>query len=202
MRKTTRIAMPLLLLGLAMVMGCAKPPQEAVDSAKQAIEAARAAGATDYAPESLRMAEDKANAMTTELEAQNKKFALMRSYKNVSVMAADAKAAGEKAVADATTGKEKAKADAEALLGQVKTALDEANALLATAPAGKGSQMDIEAMKADLSGVATQIAEGEAAHAQGMYMQSKVKFETALGAVNNVKMAVQQAIDMKKGKKS
>jgi hypothetical protein len=194
--------MPLLLLGLALVMGCAKPPQEAIDSAKQAVEGARAAGAADYAPESLRMAEDKLAAMTTETEAQMKKFALMRSYKNVGVMAADAKAAGEKAVADATAGKEKAKAEAEALLAQVKTALEEANALLATAPAGKGSQMDIEAMKADLNGVATQIAEGEAAHAQGMYLQSRAKFEAAMGAVNNVKMAVQQAIDMKKGKKS
>jgi hypothetical protein len=194
--------MPLLLLGLAMVMGCAKPPQEAIDSAKQAIEAARAAGAGDYAAESLRMAEDKVNAMNTELEAQMKKFALMRSFKNVATMAADAKSAGEKAVADAAAGKEKAKGEAEALLGQVKTALDEANALLATAPAGKGSQMDIEAMKSDLTGVATQIAEGEAAHAQGMYLQSKAKFEAAMGAVNNVKMAVQQAIDMKKGKKS
>ena len=58
MRKT-KIVMPLLLLGLAMVMGCAKPPQEAIDSANQSIESARAAGASDYAPESLRMAEDK-----------------------------------------------------------------------------------------------------------------------------------------------
>lgn len=201
MRKT-KIVMPVLLLGLAMVMGCAKPPQEAIDSAKQSIEAARAAGASDYASESLRMAEDKANAMNTELEAQMKKFALMRSYKNVATMAADAKAAGEKAVADANAGKEKAKMEAEAMLGQVKTALDEANAMLATAPAGKGSAMEIEAMKADLNGVATQIAEGEAAHAQGNYLQSRAKFEAAMGAVNNVKMAVQQAIDMKKGKKS
>ena len=36
MRKM-KIVMPLILLGLAMAMGCAKPPQPAIDEAKQAL---------------------------------------------------------------------------------------------------------------------------------------------------------------------
>jgi hypothetical protein len=62
--------------------------------------------------------------------------------------------------------------------------------------------MEIEAMKNDMQGVATQIAEGEQAHAAGRYLESKAKFEAALNAANNVKMMVEQAKAMKAGKKA
>ena len=42
------IVMPLLLLGLAMVSGCAKPPQAEIDAASAALQAAKGAGAADY----------------------------------------------------------------------------------------------------------------------------------------------------------
>jgi len=201
MRKM-KIAMPILMVGLAMVMGCAKPPQADIDAAKAAITAARDAGAADYASASLRDAENSVASLDAEVAAQTKKFALMRSYKQAATLAAQAKAAGEKAGADATAGKEKAKADAEALLAQAKTAMDEANAMLATAPAGKGSQMEIEAMKTDMQTVATSIAEGEQAHGAGRYLESKAKFEAALNQATSVKAAIEQAKEMKKGGKA
>ncbi len=193
------IVMPLLLLGLAMVAGCAKPPQAEIDAANAALQSAKAAEAAEYAPASLREAESAVAAMNAEVEAQAKKFALTRSYKQAATLAANAKAAGDKAAADAAAGKEKAKADAEALQGQVKTAMDEANAALATAPKGKGTEMDIQAMKNDMATVATQISEGEAAQTAGKYLEAKAKFESALSMANNVKSQIEQAKQMKAG---
>jgi colicin import membrane protein len=192
MRKT-KIVMPLVVLGLAMAMGCAKPPQTAIDSAKQALQAAQDAGAADYAPASLRDAQNAVAAVDAEVQAQSKKFALMRSYKQTATLAATAQAAAEKAAADAAAGKEATKAAAEQLQAQAKTALDEATAALKDAPKGKGSEMDIQAMQNDLQAVATQISEAEAAHAAGRYLESKAKFEAALNQANNVKGMVEQA---------
>jgi cytochrome c1 len=192
MRKM-KIVMPLILVGLAMVLGCAKPPQAEIDAAKAAIQAAVDAGAGDYAAASLRDAQNSVAQLDAEVQAQAKKFALMRSYKQAATLAANSKAAGEKAKADAEAGKAQAKADAEALLAQAKTALDEATAALKAAPKGKGTEMDLKAMENDLMTVGSQIAEGEAAHAAGKYLESKAKFESALNASNNVKNMVEQA---------
>lgn len=200
MRKM-RVAAPVVLLGLAMVMGCAKPPQEAIDSAKQALENARTAGAADYAATSLTDAESAMQQLETELAAQEKKFALLRSYKNATTMAATAAQSAEKAVTDAQAGKERTRGEAEGLIAQARTAMEEANTMLATAPAGKGSQMDIEMMKADLAGVATTLAEAEAAFQQEGYLQAKAKAEAAVSAAGSVKAAVEQAAAMRAGAK-
>lgn len=201
MRKM-KIVMPVLFVGLAMVMGCAKPPQTEVDAAKAAVQAASDAGAADYAAASLRDAQNAVASLDAEIAAQTKKFALMRSYKQAATLAAQAKAAGEKAAADAAAGKERTKGEAEALLAQARTAMETANAALATAPAGKGSKDEIDAMKADMATVAQAITDGEAAHAAGRYLESKAKFEAALGQANNVAAAIEQAKAMKAGKKS
>ena len=201
MRKM-KIVMPVLFVGLAMVMGCAKPPQVEMDAAKASIQAASDAGAADYAAASLRDAQNAVASLDAEVAAQTKKFALMRSYKQAATLAAQAKAAGEKAAADAAAGKERTKGEAEALLAQAKTAADAATAALATAPVGKGSQQEIEAMKADMATVVQAIADGEAAHGAGRYLESKAKFEAALNQANNVMAAIEQAKAMRAGKKS
>ena len=200
MRKM-KIVMPIVVLGLAMVMGCAKPPQPEIDAAKAAVQAASDAGANDYAAASLRDAQNAVAALDAEVAAQAKKFALMRSYKQASTLAAQAKSAGEKAATDATAGKEKAKNEAEALLAQAQQAMEEANQMLATAPAGKGNKAEIDAMKNDMATVAQNITDGQAAHTAGRYLQSKAKFEAALGTANNVKAQVEAAKAMKAGAK-
>jgi hypothetical protein len=200
MRKTKFVLPLLLLLGLAVVSGCAKPPQEAIDTARQALESARAAGAADYAPQALKSAEDAVAQLDAELQAQQKKFALFRSYKNLTTMAESAKTAGETAVAEANTGKERARGEAEAAIAQARTALTEAQSLLSTAPAGKGSQMDIEAMKNDLMGVETSVAEADRAYQEGRFLEAKSKADAANAQAMSVKTAVDQAKQMRAGK--
>src|SRR6188768_2808665 len=107
-----------ILFGIVLLVmtlnGCAKPPQANIDSAKGAVEAARSADAGTYAQASLRSAEDSLAQLDAELKAQEDKFALFRSYKHADELAASAKAAGEKAEADAKAGKEQKKQEAQA----------------------------------------------------------------------------------------
>ena len=94
---------------LAMtVTGCASPPNADVDSAKASLDKAAAANAVQYAPDSLKAAQDAQTALDLELKAQEGKW--IKSYDRARELAAAAKTASEKAAADATAGKEKADA--------------------------------------------------------------------------------------------
>jgi len=189
-------------LVLVMVMvGCQKPPQQAIDVAKAAVDAARAAEAMDYAPDSLKAAEDAIAALDAELKVQEGKFALFRSYKKTQELTDALKAAGEKATADAQAKKEQVKQEAQTLITDATTALTEAKALLEKAPKGKGTQADLEAMKGDLAGVESSITEAQNAFNADKYLDAKSKAEAAKTTAGNVKTSIEQAIEAKKGKR-
>jgi hypothetical protein len=192
-----RYGVLILVLGLAVtVVGCGTPPTAEIDAAKTAITNAGTAGATEYAPDSLKAAEDAQAALDAEMKAQDGKW--FKSYDKAKELAAAAKAAGEKAAADAAAGKEKAKADATQGIADAKAALKEAEDLLAKAPKGKGSAADIAAMKTDLTNAATTITEAETALNDGKFLDAKAKAESAKNAATTVKTAVEQAKAAKK----
>src|SRR5580765_3408467 len=98
-------------LGLAIALtGCASPPTADVDAAKAAVDKATTAGADQYAAESLKAAQDARAALDAELKAQEGKT--FKSYDKTKELAIAAKAAGDKATADAVAGKQKADAAA------------------------------------------------------------------------------------------
>ena len=98
-----------IALGLAItVTGCASPPNADVDAAKAALDRAASGRAGQYAPESLKAAQDAQAAVDTELKAQEGKW--FKSYDKTKELAVATKAAGDKAAADAVAGKEKADA--------------------------------------------------------------------------------------------
>jgi hypothetical protein len=186
-----------LVLGLAVTMvGCGTPPTADIDAAKTAITNAGTAGAADYAAPSLKAAEDAQAALDAELKAQDGKT--FKSYDKAKELAIAAKAAGEKAAADAAAGKEKAKADATQAITDAKAAVTEAEGLLMKAPKGKGSAADLAAMKTDLTTAATTITEAETALADGKFLDAKAKAESAKNAAATVKTAVEEAMAAKK----
>jgi len=116
-----------IALGLAItVTGCASPPNADVEAAKAAVDKAATARADQYAAESLKAAEDARAALDVELKAQEGKW--FKSYDKTKELAVAAKAAGDKAAADALAGKEKAdvaakeKVDAAAARAKAKLA--------------------------------------------------------------------------------
>ena len=196
MRKMMAV-MPLVFV-LVLMAGCAKPPQDAINSAMAAMDAAKPL-ASQYATGSLQAAEDAQAALNAELKAQQDKFALFRSYKKADELVADLKAKSDKAAADAAAGQEQAKNDATAAITAATTALTDAKALLEKAPKGKGTQADLEAMKADLTAAESTINEANAAMATSNYKDAKAKADAAASSAATVTGQVQAAIDAKKG---
>jgi len=171
MRKMMAV-LPLVFV-LLLVAGCAKPPQEAINAATAAIDAAKQAGAADYAADSLRAVEDAKAALDAELKAQEDKFALFRSYKKTDELVADLKAKADKAAADAKAALEKA-------------------------PKGKGTAADLEAMKADLTAAESSIGEANAAMGKEDFKGAKAKADAATTSIQNVSSQIQAAIEAKK----
>ena len=113
------VGFPAFALGLALlVTGCAAPPTAEVNAANAAVDKAATDGASQYAAESLKVAQEARTALDAESKAQEGKW--FKSYDKTKELAIAARAAGDKAAAEAVAGKEKADAVA------VKAAADAA----------------------------------------------------------------------------
>lgn len=192
-------SLSVLVLGLVLVAGCAKPPTVDIEAARSSIQEARSAGAGEYSPQSLSAAEDQLAALDAELKVQEEKFALFRKYDQAKTMAAGAQAAGKKAAEDAAAAKERARQEATQLLEENKVALEETREMMKKAPRGKGSMMDMAAMTADLDGVAASLTEIEGILASGRFLEAKTKAEAARATIEQVRGEITMAMEMKKG---
>lgn len=176
-----------------VVSACASPPQEVIDTAAQAEEAAMASGAQEYAPEAVNAVMDAKAALEAELAVQSERMALTRSYGRAEELAVAYQSAAEAAAAEAAAGRQKAEEEATLLLSDGRMALDDAREALATAPRGKGSAADLAAMQADLDAAGTTLTEAEAALQAGAFLEAQTKAMTAIEAIARIREAVSQA---------
>jgi hypothetical protein len=182
---------------VALMVGCAKPPQDTISAAKSALDAAKPV-ASEYAANSLQAAEDAQAALDAELKAQQDKFALFRSYKKTDELVADLKAKSDKAKSDGEAGKAQAKNDATTAINDATTAVNDAKAMLEKAPKGKGTAADLEAMKADLTAAESTINDANTAMSAEKYKDAKAKAEAAKASAGNVVSQIQAAMEAKK----
>jgi TonB family protein len=96
-----------ILLVLAFATGCDTRPTAEIDAAKAVLDNASVT-AGQYATESLKAAQDAHADLDAELAAQDTKW--IKSYDRARELAASARLASEKAIADATAGKARAEA--------------------------------------------------------------------------------------------
>jgi hypothetical protein len=186
-----------LLFALALMAGCAKVPQEVLDSAKAAVEAARTEGADRYLPELFNAAQDSLNAAMAEVEAQNSKFALTRNYDRATALLNAALTAANSAKDGVAAKKEEVKAEADALMTSAQAAVEEVKKLFARAPRGKEGKEVLEQMQSELAGAETAIAEAGNALASGDFLGARDKVKAASEKVNSLKQELEDAISKK-----
>ncbi len=194
----TKIVPSTLALGVVLLAaGCSKPPTDAVNAAKAALETAREAGAADYALESLGAAERAQTDLEVEIAAQEQKFSLLRSYAKAEELATAAQAAAAEATQDAAAGKEAARTEATTLMDSVRATLAEVKELVDKAPRGKGTRAEIDAMKADVAAVESGVGDIDAAILEGQYLDALAKAQAASETLDQVKAEIQGAMDAK-----
>jgi len=116
-----------LTLGLALTVTACARRRRLTSMPPAAMDSAVAAGAAEYAAPAMKAVEDAQAALDAELKPGRN---WLKSYTKAKELAAAVKTAGEKAAADAATGKETAKNEPPAAIGEVKTLLTDAQALL------------------------------------------------------------------------
>ncbi len=195
-----KIAVVFALFALLVFIGCAKPPEQEIQKANSSIEAARAAEAEEYVPESFQVAMDTLNAANAAKQEADGKFALFRSYSKAKALYVSADALAAKASQDAAAEKERVKQEVTGLLTQAKAVLDSATAALAKAPKGKGSKADIELIKNDLAAAQASFDDANNDFNAGKYKVAKAKVEAAMQKAQAVIDEIAAAKAKKMGK--
>jgi flagellin-specific chaperone FliS len=109
-----------------LVLGCAKPPVEEMDRAREAVfKAGNDANVVKYAPGTLTRARDAMKRMDTEADAKN--------YEAAKNYAAEAIAAAEKAIADGKSGAQRAGMEADSIIAGLRVEIEETTKNVASA---------------------------------------------------------------------
>jgi len=195
-----RIALVFAVFALLVFIGCAKPPEQEIQKANSAIEAARTAEAEEYVPESFQVAMDTLRAAEAAKTEADGKFALFRSYSKAKALYVTAEGLANTAAQDAAAEKERVKQEVANLLVQAKASLDSANAALAKAPKGKGSKADIELIKNDLAAAQASFDDANNDFNTGRFKVAKAKVEAAMQKASAVITEIEQAKAKKMGK--
>jgi hypothetical protein len=186
-----------LVFTLALLSGCAKAPQETIDAAKMALEAAKTAEADRYIADQFNAAQDSLNAAMTEIEAQNSKFALTRNYDRAKALLESAISAANAAKDAVAAKKEEVKAEAQNLMAQAQTAVEQTKSLLAKAPKGKEGKEVLDQMQAELSGVESSISEASNAMNSEDFIGARDKLKAATEKANALSQELADAISKK-----
>jgi len=184
-----------ILFVFAFLAGCAKPPQQDMDTAKAALEAAKSAEAETYASGDYIAAKDALDSAVAEVERQNAKFAWFRKYKDAQAMLQTATSKANATKDAAVAEKEKVRKEAEDTLILAQNAVTTGKDLLTRAPKGKGERAAIELIKADLDAVEASFAEINAAITQGELISARDKARASLDKANSLNTELTTAIE-------
>ena len=182
-----------LLLSIAALVGCDQVPKEDVANAERAMDAARAADASDYASQTWTAAEGHRQQLQAELDAQQKAFALSRSYDKAKTLAIETRELADKAAAEAVTGKERARQEAGDAIAQARQLKQEVEQLLEKAPRGKGTTADLATLKSDAGSTEASLAEAQAAYDAGSYLDARSTAEGVLRKLEDIKAEIERA---------
>lgn len=179
MKTTLRIGLMALVV-VILVSGCSKSPEQEMQAATAAIEAAKTAEAELYAQDAYAIAQDTLNAAIAAKGEQDGKFGLFRSYGKSKNLFLRAQALAEEATVAANTEKENYRAEVATLMDKAQRHLASADSALAKAPVGKGSKADIELIKGDLAAAKTAFEDARRENEAGRFVTAKAKLEMVI----------------------
>lgn len=164
------MVVPVLLLATA----CTKAPTEKVMAAEKAVDDARAAGAPKYTPEEFAKLESALTNAKSEVAEQDAKFGFLRDYEKAEQGLTVAQTEATRVSAETAKRKEEAKATAMQAQQAAQAAVTTAQELVAKAPVGK-DRAALEAIKADIDGLATSLPDIQKTLDAEDYQAARVK---------------------------
>jgi hypothetical protein len=190
------------IAGVATILfiGCAQPPTEQLGAAQKAVDAAKAAGATEYAKEDFTALEQQFVLAKDELAKQEKALSIFRSYTDADKMLIKVVESSGHVAAKAAQNKEAAKTAALAMEKEAQKIMASAKDLMAKAPTGK-ERAAVETIKQDLSGLEMSVGAVRQLIEKEDYLGAEIQAKALKEKVVAVSGEIQNAIDKAKGKK-
>lgn len=193
----TKLTIPLMAVTIILVAGCAEVPTADIQAADDAIGKASAAQATEYAPDAMQPVQDARARLDAELKAQEERNALFRDYDTATQLAGEVKSAAAAAESAAIDARSRAREEAATLIAEVRTTLDEVKLMLAEAPRGKGTELDLATLESDLTQLEGSLTEMDSAFSEERFLESKALAQATLDGAAEVRDHIQIAMKAK-----
>jgi hypothetical protein len=155
----------LLLCAVLLCAGCSEPPQKEIDRAQGAIDAARAAGAEQYAASEF-------SAATAALQ-QAHEAVQQRDYRLALSRAVDANSRAQDAAKQAADGKARVRSEAESAISSTSAALQQLQTKLNAATAARIPQRDLKGARQVLAHGQQTLQKARAAVKDGAYLEAR-----------------------------
>jgi hypothetical protein len=193
-RRLVSVVLTMAIVGLS---ACSKPPQAVIDQAQTALAEAGGAEAATYAEPEWEAAQVAMNSAMAEVEAQNVKFALIRSYKRAEELLAAAQQAAEVAGQAAVTNKEEMRRQVGAAIAAIESELIEAGghleALENCRRRPKGFAADLELLRGNVDGLLSDLDGVETAAESERYFEANTMAQGLQSQVDAVVADLQSA---------
>jgi len=191
----------LTLLAVLCILGlgaCASRPDADIAAANESLGAARVAEAESYAPDEYAKASDSLKEAQAEISVQEDKFALTRSYDKAVEILSRAKQEAQQAAEAASANREKVKAEVESTQARISTLLSETRDMLDSAPKGKGTKADLEALAADLAAAEGSLGAASQSVSDGKFLQARDELEAVSAKITSIRTEIENAVAARK----
>ena len=185
--RTTRAAAHAFICALAFSVACSEPPQKEIDRAQGAIDAARAAGADQYATEAY-------NAATSALQ-QAHDAVQQRDYRLALSRALDANERALEAAKEGANGKARARGESEGLVAASATSIQQLQTKLKAAEAARVPAAQLERGRRLRSDADRVLQEARAAVKEGNYLTAMKRTQELQLKINAEIKAIDDAIE-------
>ena len=182
-----RRRLAVLLSAFLMCAACSEPPQKEIDHAQGAIDAARAAGAEQYATEAFTAA---TSALQQAHDAVNQ-----RDYKLALSRALDASERAQEAARNAADGKAAARSRSEAAVMGTTTALNQLQARIKAAEAARVPTKDLKSVRTAATRAASALQEARAGIQGGRFVEVFASLKNVRGEIEAQILAVEQIVE-------
>lgn len=179
--------LPAVVCAWLLCTACSAPPQKEMDQAQGAIDAARAAGAEQYAGGEF--------AAATLALQQSHDAVQQRDYQQALSRALDARERAQEAAKQAADGKARARSQAEAAASATATALQQLRGRIAAAEAAHVPARDLKAARAAMADVDATLQKARAQIEGGTYLEASAALQGTTGAIAAQIAAMDRAID-------
>jgi len=178
--------LPAVLCALALCAACSEPPQKEIDRAQGALDAAKAAGADQYAPEAY-------TAATSALQQAHDAVA-QRDYRLALSLAVDANERALEAAKEAANGAARARSEAEAALPPAEASLQQLRTKLRAAEAARVPTAQLASARRTAANAQRALQEARKAIAAGHYLAASAALKDLPARIGTEMKGIDQAI--------